>query len=94
MFARFEALGFEFRGPRFPHGRQADLTPAGLPDDTGNVPTYHTTRQSLETAANQLDYVFASRGFHESVRVCALNDPEEWGPSDHCRIGIEVDASR
>lgn len=94
VFGRFEALGFEFLGPQFPCGRMADPTPPGLPDDTGNVPTYHTTRQSPHTAANQLDYVFASRGFHESVRVRALNDPEDWGPSDHCRIEIQVDTSR
>lgn len=28
--------------------------------------------------------------FHEKVRVKALNEVEEWGPSDHCRIWIEV----
>ena len=40
---------------------------------------------------NQLDYVFASRGFHERVRVRALNAPRDWGPSDHCRLVIEVE---
>ena len=94
VFGRLEALGFEFLGPQYPDGRRADPTPAGLAVDTGNVPTYHTTRQRPETAANQLDYVFASRGFHESVRVRALNEPEAWGPSDDCRIAIEVDTSR
>ena len=94
VFSRLKALGFEFVGPRYPHGRKANPTPAGLRIDSRNVPTYHTTRQSPATAANQLDYVFASRGFHRSVRVWALNDPAEWGPSDHCRIGIEVDASK
>ena len=68
--------------------------PPGLSVDTDNVPTYHTTHQCPETAANQLDYVFASCGFQENVRVRALNEPEEWGPSDHCRIAIEVDTSR
>ena len=91
VFDRFEALGLEFVGPRYPDGRRADPTPAGLPADTANVPTYHTTRQRPESAANQLDYVFASRGFHESVRARALNAPEKWGPSDHCRIEIDVD---
>ena len=93
VFERFEALGFEYIGPTFPNGRQADPTPAGLPKDTKNVPTFHTTRQKPETAANQLDYVFASWGFHESVSVRALNGIEEWGPSDHCRISIEIDLS-
>ena len=93
VFARFEALGFEFVGPRHPNGRRAEPTPRGLPEDTANVPTYYTTRQRPESAANQLDYVFASRGFHEAVRARALNGPKEWGPSDHCRIAIDVDLS-
>lgn len=93
VFGRLEALGLVFLGPQFPHGRLADPTPAGLPADTSNVPTYFTTRQRPQTAANQLDYVFASQGFHRKIRTRALNDPEEWGPSDHCRIAIEVEAS-
>ena len=88
---RMAALGLEFLGPRYPDGgRQACPTPQGLPPDTCNVPTYHTTSQTPETAQNQLDYVFASRGFHESVTVRALNAVEEWGASDHCRLLIEI----
>ncbi len=91
VFDRMDALGLEFRGPQAPDGgRQADPTPAGLPPDTRNVPTYRSTQQSPETATNQLDYVFASRGFHEQVTVRALNSPDEWGSSDHCRILIEI----
>ena len=90
VWARMEALGLEFLGPQYPDGRQADPVPEGLPEDTHNVPTYHTTRQSPETAQIQLDYVFASRGFHESVTARALNNVDEWGPSDHCRILIQV----
>ena len=93
VFARLGALGFEFLGPRYPHGRRADPTPKGLPADTENEPTYHTARQRPQTAANQLDYVFASRGFHGKTRTRALNAPEEWGPSDHCRIAIDVEVS-
>ena len=89
---RMDALGLEFLGPQAPDGgRQAEPTPAGLPSDTRNVPTYHSTRQTPATATNQLDYVFASRGFHEQVEVRALNSPDEWGPSDHCRILITVE---
>ena len=91
VFARLGALGFEFLGPRYPAGRSAHPVPQGLPADTTNVPTFHTNRQRPETAANQLDYVFASRGFHERITTSALNDPSEWGPSDHCRIAIDVD---
>ena len=87
---RMDALGLEFLGPRYPAGRRACPTPQGLPCDTENVPTYHTTRQTTATAQNQLDYVFASRGFHEGVKVRALNSVEEWSASDHCRLLIEV----
>ncbi|MDE2934790.1 MAG: hypothetical protein OXS47_13110 [Chloroflexota bacterium] len=87
---RMDALGLEFLGPRYPAGRQASPTPQGLPPDTRNVPTYYTTRQTPETAQNQLDYAFASRGFHETVNVRALNSVEEWGASDHCRLLLEV----
>ena len=89
---RMDALGFEFLGPQAPDGgRQAEPTPAGLPSDTRNVPTYHSTQQTPATATNQIDYVFASRGFHEQISVWALNGPDEWGPSDHCRILIEIE---
>ena len=91
VFERFAALGLELVGPQFPLGRKAQPTPAGLPSDSGNVPTYHTTSQSPETAQSQLDYAFASRGFHERVTARALNSVGEWGASDHCRILIEVE---
>lgn len=91
VFLRLNALGFEFLGPQFPNGRRAVPSPPGLPKDTANVPTYYTTHQKPATAANQLDYVFASRGFHESISVYALNDVEEWGPSDHCQIKIDIE---
>ena len=87
---RMEALGLEFLGPLHPNGRQASPTPQGLPPDTLNVPTYYSTRQTPASAQNQLDYAFASRGFHESVTVRAMNSVDEWGASDHCRLLIEV----
>ena len=87
---RMAALGLEFMGPQFPAGRQADPLPAGLPSDTLNVPTFHAPTQSPATAVTQLDYAFASRGFHNSVTVRAMNHPDEWGASDHCRLLIEV----
>ena len=87
---RMAALSMEFLGPRYPAGSRACPTPQGLPCDSENVPTYRTNRQSPATAQNQLDYAFASRGFHKSVTVHALNSVEEWGSSDHCRLLIEV----
>ncbi len=90
VFARMQALGLEFMGPQYPHGRRVDPPSTGVPPDTCNVPTYYTTRESPATAKKQLDYVFASRGFHEQVSVRALNGVDEWGPSDHCRLQIDV----
>ncbi|MCQ3809366.1 MAG: hypothetical protein KTV68_02295 [Acidimicrobiia bacterium] len=93
VFDRMAALGLEFLGPQFPDGRQAELTPQGLPADTLNVPTFRNAGKSPETAKNQLDYAFASHGFHQEITVRAMNSPEEWGSSDHCRLWIEVGAS-
>ena len=91
VFDRMEALGLEFLGPQYPAGRMADPVPPFVPEDTRNVVTYYTVRQKGPAEANrQLDYVFASRGFHQRIKVRALNEVEEWGSSDHCRIQIEV----
>ena len=92
VWKRMEGLGLEFMGPQSPHGRQAVPIPGYLPSDTGNVVTFHRPGQTIEDADQQLDYVFASRGFHESVTTRALNSIEEWGSSDHCRVLIEVAA--
>ena len=89
VFDRMDALGLPFVGPQHPHGRQADPWPDELPRDSKNVPTYRW-RNNAGNAKRQLDFVFASKGMADSVRVRALNEPEEWGPSDHCRIEIEV----
>ena len=83
-------IGLEFMGPQYPNGRQAAPTPAWLPSDTKNVVTFHKMNENPKDAKDQIDYVFASRGFHERVSVRALNSVEEWGASDHCRIMIEV----
>ena len=90
VFDRMEALGLEFVGPQAPGGRQADPWPDELPPGSRNVPTYHHRGQTPATATRQLDFVFASRAMADSVCVRALNEPERWGPSDHCRLLIEV----
>lgn len=66
------------------------MSSIGLPMIGPQGPTYYHTTQTPATAARQLDYVFASRSLEGSIRTQALNKPEEWGPSDHCRILIEV----
>ena len=91
LFERFEAVGLEFMGPQLPNGRQAETLATGEPKDSENVVTYHLPGKNAATASNnQFDYVFASRGFHRSLKVRALNEEDEWGSSDHCRLLIEI----
>ena len=90
VWGRMQALGLEFLGPQSPHGRRASSPPADVPSDTKNVPTYYQRGGRAETARDQLDYAFASRGFHETVSVRAMNEIEEWGSSDHCRLMIKI----
>lgn len=91
VFDRMKALGLPCVGPQFPHGRQATPWPAELPEDSDNVPTFHSTKQTPATAARQLDYVFASTPLAARIKVTALNDPEQWGPSDHCKILVDLE---
>ncbi|MXW07445.1 MAG: hypothetical protein F4Z87_04865 [Gammaproteobacteria bacterium] len=90
VFARFDAMGLPFVGPQHPNGKQAEPWPSELPEDSKTVPTFHSNRQSPATAARQLDFVFASDSLADHLRVRALNEPETWGPSDHCRILVEL----
>src|SRR4051795_6389271 len=90
VFDRAEAMGMRYVGPQAPNGRQAEPWPDELPPDSLNVPTYHTNRQISASATRQLDFVFASASIADRVATAARNDPREWGPSDHCRIDIEV----
>ena len=90
VWDRFKALGLEFLGPQAPNGRQASAPPPDVPAETKNVPTFYPVGKSAGDATVQLDYAFASRGCHERVKVRALNEVDEWGSSDHCRLLIEV----
>ena len=92
VWDRMSALGLEFLGPQAPDGRQSATPQPEVPADTKNVPTYYIIGESPAGADRQLDYAFASRGFHEGVKVRALNGVEEWGAGDHCRLLIEVAA--
>lgn len=92
VFDRADAMRLGFMGPQAPHGRQADPWPAELPRDSRIVPTFHHSRQTPKTATRQLDYVFATEDLAGRVSVRALNEPDEWGPSDHCRLAISVDS--
>ena len=86
VFDRMAAIGMSLVGPQHPNGRQTDPWPEWLPKHSGNVPTY---RHSSGTE-HQLDFVFASESMADSVQVSALNNLNEWGPSDHCRVEILV----
>ena len=91
LFERFEAVGLEFMGPQLPNGRQAETLATGEPKDSKNVVTYHLPNRTPATASNnQFDFAFGSRGFHEGIEVRAMNEVDEWGSSDHCRLFIEV----
>ena len=69
VWARMQAFGLKFLGPQVPHGRRAKSAPDDVPSDTKNVPTFYRPGSGPESAVNQLDYAFASRGFHERVSV-------------------------
>ena len=91
VFERMAAIGLEFVGPQAPNGRQAETPATHEPADSRNVVTFYLPGKNPATASNnQLDYVFASRGFHGSVKVRAMNSFEEWGASDHCRLLIVI----
>ena len=91
VFDRMAAFGLRFVGPQAPAGgRQAEPWPEELPEASLNVPTFHSNSQAPATASRQLDFVFASESIADRVKVKALNGIEEWGPSDHCRIMIEM----
>ena len=84
----------EFMGPQAPDGRQTKTLAVGEPGDSRNVVTFYLPGKNPETASNnQLDYVFASRGFHQGITVRAINSVEEWGASDHCRLLIDIEAA-
>lgn len=91
VFDRAAAMGLEFSGPQAPNGRQANPPAAEMPAGSRDVPTFRHSRQTPKTATRQLDFVFATRNIAPMVAVRALNQPDEWGPSDHCRIRISID---
>ena len=93
VFDRMEAIGLAFVGPQRPTGGCGSPPDPDLPNDSKNVRTRYNKRtkgSSPSDARDQLDYVFASHGFHKSVQARALNSPSEWKSSDHCRLLIEV----
>ena len=91
VFSRMAAIGLPFVGPQYPRGTQAEPWPSELPRDSKNVPTFRVRKADPASATRQLDFVFASPELHDRLRVRALNSLNEWGPSDHCRVALELD---
>ena len=82
MFARMSEIGLPWAGP----------DGASYIHVSGRKPH---EREEPESATRRLNHAFVSRDLHDRVVVTALNNPDEtssefWGPSDHCRISIEV----
>jgi exonuclease III len=92
VFDRMNALGFEYAGPKQPNGLAANPRPEELPNRlvSVDVPTYRIGPTDPASGQRQLDFVFVSRSIADTITVRALNGPDEWGPSDHCRIEITV----
>lgn len=92
VFSRMEeALGLPPVGPSLPEGgRPPDPWPSELPPSSTTVPTFRRAAARPETASRQLGFVFASDSLKDRLHVRALNTPQGWGPSDHCRVLIEL----
>ena len=78
-FDRMRALGFRH------------VIPEGRRNDRGDVVTFRSIGATPAQAWAQADYVFATENIADRVSVRALNEPDEWAPSDHCRIRITLD---
>ena len=70
-----------------------DMMRIGLPLIGPHAPTFYSpiNGQAPSDARLQLDYVFASRAIAHRLSVRALNSATDWGPSDHCRIVIDLE---
>ena len=82
MFEEMNRIGLPWAGPRA----------ANYIHVSGRRPDQ---RETPETAYRRLNHVFVCTELKERVSVTALNDPDLaspafWGPSDHCRLAIEV----
>jgi exonuclease III len=91
VFDRAEAMGLRYVGPQHPNGRQASPPPSELPEDSLDVPTFRHSRQTVEGASRQMDFVFATSELASLIETRAQNDVADWGPSDHCRVRIVLD---
>ena len=77
-FDRMQALGFRH------------VISEGRRNDRGDVVTFRSMGATPAQAWAQADYVFATENIADRVSVYALNSPDDWGPSDHCRLVIDL----
>lgn len=87
IFTRMDSQDLPCVGPHAPEGGRQPTEPRH-PEDVATF--YLPAEREPAHASQQLDYVFATRNIAKRVEVRALNAVDEWGPSDHCRILIEV----
>ncbi|MCZ7684446.1 MAG: hypothetical protein M5U28_39040 [Sandaracinaceae bacterium] len=91
VFDRMEALGLPCVGPDLPDGIDLGAcASAERPATSRTVPTFRTRASDPTSATRQLDFIFASRRLASSLTVRACSALDAWGPSDHCRIEIDV----
>ena len=86
-----EALHFQTAFDRMKALGLREIIPKGRRSDRGDVVTFRSMVETPAQACVQADYVFATENIANRVTVRALNQPDEWGPSDHCRLVIDLD---
>ena len=85
-----EALHFQTAFDRMRALGLRHLMPVGRRGYRDDVVTFKPIGKSPAEAWGQLDYVFATENIADRVSARALNSPDDWGPSDHCRIVIDL----
>ena len=93
VFGRLQLLRFEYMGPQHPNGRVASLTPEAFRQTRKTFQRNTIPRPAPAARPRQQigSTAYLRRwGFHRNVRAHVLNEPEQSGSSDHCRIVIEV----
>ena len=71
-----------FAGPQARAGYRVDPWSYELTNDSNNVPTSHTNRQTLGTGTCQFDIVFTFHRKADQRTVRVLNGADQWGSSD------------
>ena len=89
VFERMDALGLSFVGPQHPNGRhERVLGRMNCPEQARTFllsATIEKCRQRLSDSWTS----YLEISFRVGVSA-ALNSPDQWGPSDHCRVEIEI----